>query len=230
MSRKGRRENRYKRPDAHTLRAKAAGYAARSVFKLEEIDRRARILEQGKRVLDLGASPGSWSAYAAQRIGRRGTLVAIDLKPITQALPPHVIQLVGDAFDEGLGAAIGEHAPYDVVLSDMAPNTTGDKATDQIRSFDVFCRAVELAARWLAPGGHFVGKIFMSGYFPDARDKLRELFDKVRTLRPEAVRDVSYEVFLVGLGRREALPGASPSPTGGPATATEGDAGGSPQQ
>lgn len=202
MSRRRQRGNPYKRPDALTRKAKEQGFAARSVFKLEEIDRRVRILKQGQRVLDLGAAPGSWSAYAAQRVGRHGVVVAIDLKPITQPLPEHAIKIEGDAFDERLlEGPLGKNAPYDVVLSDMAPNTTGDKATDQIRSFDVFSRAVALADRFLAPGGSFVGKLFMSGYFEQARRDLRAMFEKVRTIRPEAVRDISYEIFLVGENR-----------------------------
>ena len=204
MSRRKRRGNPYKRPDLHTRQAKAAGFTARSVFKLEEIDRRTRILRQNEHVLDLGAAPGSWSAYAAQRIGRRGKLVAIDLKPITQILPEHCVKIEGDAFDEGLlDGPLGEHAPYNVVLSDMAPNTTGDKTTDQIRSFEVFSRALTLAKQLLAPRGHFVAKIFMSGYFPEARENVRKHFEKVRVIRPEAVRDVSYEIFLVGMSLRE---------------------------
>jgi 23S rRNA (uridine2552-2'-O)-methyltransferase len=202
--RKKRRENPYRRADAHTRRAKAEGFAARSVYKLEEIDRRTRILKQGQRVLDLGAAPGSWSAYAARRVGKNGTVVAIDLQPIRQPLPPHCIVVEGDAFDASLlEGPLGEHAPYDVVLSDMAPNTTGDKTTDQLRSFAVFSRAVELAAELLSPGGAFVGKIFMSGEFQKAREELRAVFEKVRVIKPEAVRSVSYEIFLVGLGKRE---------------------------
>ncbi|MCA9619214.1 MAG: RlmE family RNA methyltransferase [Myxococcales bacterium] len=206
MSRKRRgRENPYRRPDHHTRAAKAAGFAARSVFKLEEIDRRARLLKPGQHVLDLGAAPGSWSAYAASRIGRPGVLVAIDLKPMQQALGGNAHIIEGDAYDEvhvesGL---IGEHAPYDVVLSDMAPNTTGHRATDQIRSFDVFMRALSLAKRLGKPGSSFVGKIFMSGHFPDAREAVRLAYEDVKVLKPEAVRDVSYEIFLVGMGLRE---------------------------
>lgn len=205
MSRKrGRRQNPYKGPDPHTRAAKAKGFAARSVFKLEEVDRRTRILKPGMHVLDLGAAPGSWSAYASQKIGKKGVLVAIDLQPLTQSLGPNAHIIEGDAYDhrhvtEGL---IGEHAPYHAVLSDMAPNTTGDKATDQIRSFDVFMRALSLAEQLLEPGGSFVGKIFMSGHFPKAKDAVRLAFDKVRVIKPEAVRDVSYEIFLVGLGRK----------------------------
>lgn len=210
-----RRHNPYKGPDHLAKKARKQGYAARSVFKLEEIDRRARILKQGQRVLDLGAAPGSWSAYAAQRIGKNGRLVAIDLQPLRQALPPHCTVLQGDAFDEALlepGGAIAEHAPYDVVLSDMAPNTTGNRRTDKIRSMEVFMRALDIATRLLrpasaeTPGGAFVGKLFMGGDFQEAREAVRTRFETVRVMRPEAVRDISYEVFLVGLSRLAGTP------------------------
>jgi 23S rRNA (uridine2552-2'-O)-methyltransferase len=154
-------------------------------------------------VLDLGAAPGSWALYAAERVGGRGVVVAIDLQPLRQQLPAHAHVLTGDAFDpEMLRGAIAEHAPYDVVLSDMAPSTTGHKVTDKIRSFELFARAVEIASERIKPGGAFVGKLFMSGQLDEARALLRARFESVRILRPEAVRDVSYEVFLAGLRAR----------------------------
>ncbi|MEM9692695.1 MAG: RlmE family RNA methyltransferase [Myxococcota bacterium] len=211
MSRKRRRrQNPYGNADFRTRAAKASGFAARSVFKLEEIDRRLRLLKPGQKVLDLGASPGSWSAYAASRIGAQGKLVAIDLKPLTQPLPGYCTVLEGDAYDdrwlEDPDSPMVQSAPFDVVLSDMAPNTTGDRTTDKIRSHEVFMRALELGSRLVREGGSFVGKIFMGGDFPIARDEVRRHFENVRTLRPEAVRDVSYEVFLVGTNRRAAVP------------------------
>ena len=199
MARK--RRNPYRAPDHHSRAAREAGYAARSVFKLEEIDRRLRLFKGGQRVLDLGAAPGSWAAYAAEKVGAQGRVVAVDLQPLRQQLPAHAIVLQGDAFDEKLAPTLAEYAPYDVVLSDMAPSTTGHKATDKIRSFELFSRAVELATQFAAPGGSFVGKLFMSGALDEARTLLRERFSRVRILRPEAVRDVSSEVFLAGIGR-----------------------------
>jgi 23S rRNA (uridine2552-2'-O)-methyltransferase len=195
-----RKHNPYARPDAHTKKARALGYTARSVFKLEEIDQRTRILKQGMRVLDLGAAPGSWSAYAAERIGKNGVLVAVDRTPLTQLLPAHAVVLEADMLEPAAAALVAQHGPYDVVLSDMAPNTTGHRATDQIRSAELFLRALAIAAELLTEGGSFVGKIFMSGEFDPARAEVRKHFTTVRTIRPEAVRDVSYEIFLVGLG------------------------------
>lgn len=198
-----KRDNPYKRADSFTKAAKARGFPARSVFKLEEIDQRVRLLKGGQRVLDLGAAPGSWSLYTASKIGQSGRLLAIDLSPVSQALPPGTTFVQGDILtmsDETLGM----FAPYDVVLSDMAPNTTGNRVQDQARSFELFSLAMETAARLSAPGGSFVGKIFMGPDFEIARKRLREIYGEVRVLRPEGVRSVSFEVFLVGMGRRAA--------------------------
>jgi len=190
-----RAANPYKKPDRFTVAAKKAGFPARSVFKLEEIDRRVRIFRPGMRVLDLGAAPGSWALYAAQRVGPRGRVIAIDVQPISVAMPPHVEVRQADAF------ALEEPGPFDVVLSDMAPSTTGVRFTDQSRSFDLFMRALEVAEKTLAPGGTFVGKIFMGEDLPVARAKVRELFRKERLIRPEGTRTSSYEVFVVGEDR-----------------------------
>lgn len=194
-------KNPYKRPDAFTKAAKAQGYPARSVFKLEEIDRRVRLFKGGQRVLDLGAAPGSWSLYAAQKIGKNGKLLAIDLTEITIPLAPNTTFKRGDALALS-NDDLALFAPYDVVLSDMAPSTTGSKIADQSRSFELFMRALAVADAWLAPGGAFVGKIFMSDDFVKARDGLRALFDEVRSIKPEGTRSSSVEIFLVGLRRK----------------------------
>ncbi len=200
-----RKSNPYKRADHFTKEAKAAGYPARSVFKLEEIDRRVHLLRQGMKVLDLGASPGSWALYAAKRVGGNGRVFAIDLKPLECALPANATFIQGDAFalDD---AALSPYAPYDVVLSDMAPNTTGNRLGDQTRSFELFMRALEVAGRLVVSGGAFVGKIFMGEDLPKARAEVRKLFEHERLIRPEGTRSVSYEIFVVGSDRRAAPP------------------------
>jgi 23S rRNA (uridine2552-2'-O)-methyltransferase len=204
VSNKGK--NPYKRPDTFTKAAKAQGYPARSVFKLEEIDRRVRLLRQGQRVLDLGAAPGSWSLYAAKKIGPKGHLLAIDLQDIPTPLGPNATFVQGDALSLS-NEALSRFAPYDVVLSDMAPSTTGSKVADQWRSYELFDRAMDVAAALSAPGGAFVGKLFMSEEFVKAREKLRTLYDEVRVIRPEGTRSGSSEVFLVGLGRKKEAAG-----------------------
>lgn len=198
-------KNPYKRPDAFTKAAKAQGYPARSVFKLEEIDRRVRLFRHGQRVLDLGATPGSWSLYAAQKIGGNGKLLAIDLTPITVPLSANTTFRQGDALSLA-NDDLALFAPYDVVLSDMAPSTTGSRIADQTRSFELFMRALAVAEALLVPGGAFVGKIFMSDDFKLAKEGVRVLFDEVRAIKPEGTRSTSVELFLVGLGRKARPP------------------------
>ncbi|MDP9148628.1 MAG: RlmE family RNA methyltransferase [Myxococcota bacterium] len=196
------RKNPYARPDHLTRAAKGAGFPARSVFKLEEIDRRARLLRGGMRVLDLGAAPGSWSLYAAQRIGLNGRLLAIDRQPIGVSLPPQATFLQGDAFALS-SDALSAFAPYDVVLSDMAPNTTGSRVTDQARSFELFMHALAVAGRLSGQGASFVGKIFMSDDLRAARLELKRLYATERLIRPEGTRAGSTEIFLIGTQKRE---------------------------
>jgi 23S rRNA (uridine2552-2'-O)-methyltransferase len=205
------RRNPYAGADSRTRAAKAQGYPARSVFKLEEIDRRVRLLRPGQRVLDLGAAPGSWSLYASGRVGERGQVLAIDLTPIQQAFPPNVQVLTGDASTQE-DSVLARFAPYDVVLSDMAPNTSGNKIRDQARSTELFLLAFEIAARLGKPGSGFVGKIFMSGDFPDARRRVDARYEKVQIIRPEGTRRESSEVFVVGQGLTVSAPNQSPAP------------------
>jgi len=201
------RENPYKKPDRFTVEAKKAGFPARSVFKLEEIDRRAKLLRPGMRVLDLGAAPGSWAMYAARKVGPSGKLLAVDLQPLAVSLAPPAVFVQGDALSLD-NEKLSMFAPYDVVLSDMAPQTTGNRLGDQTRSFELCMRAIEVAAALLKDGGAFVGKIFMGEDLPLAQAELRKHFAKQRIMRPEGTRTVSYEVFLVaeGKGQRKATP------------------------
>jgi 23S rRNA (uridine2552-2'-O)-methyltransferase len=195
------RKNPYAKPDRFTRAAKQAGFPARSVFKLEEIDRRVRLLRGGLRVLDLGASPGSWAMYAAARIGPSGKLLAVDLEPMRAALPPNAAFLLGDALSLS-NDELAHFAPYDVVLSDMAPKTTGSRITDQARSYELFMRALAVAATLGGPGGAFVGKIFMSDDLPRARSELKRHYASERLIRPEGTRAISTEIFVVGREKR----------------------------
>lgn len=195
------RKNPYARADHFTRAAKEAGYPARSVFKLEEIDRRVQLLKPGQRVLDLGAAPGSWTLYAAKRIGPTGKLFAVDLSAISIALPAQAEFIQGDALSLA-NEDLARYAPYDVVLSDMAPNTTGSRITDQVRSAELFLRALAVAATLGAKGGAFVGKIFMSDELPAARVELRKHYTAERLIRPEGTRAISTEIFAIGTGKR----------------------------
>jgi 23S rRNA (uridine2552-2'-O)-methyltransferase len=202
---KGRNtKNPYKGADHFTVAAKQQGYPARSVFKLEEIDRRIRILKPGMHVLDLGAAPGSWMLYTAQKIGRNGKLLAVDLTEITVPIPENTTFVQGDALSLE-NEALAMYAPYDVVLSDMAPNTTGNRLGDQTRSYELFMRALAVAEKLVKPGGAFVGKIFMGEDFANAKKAVKRVFGEERAIRPEGTRTNSYELFLVGLSRKSVV-------------------------
>jgi 23S rRNA (uridine2552-2'-O)-methyltransferase len=192
-----RRRNPYA-GDPNTRAAKQQGYPARSVFKLDEIDRRVNLLRAGQRVLDLGAAPGSWSMYASQKVGLKGMVLAIDLQAIQQQFLPNVRVMQGDARE----LAIGDTELFDVVLSDMAPSTTGSKVADQAGSFELFMTALELAARLGKPGSSFVGKLFMGPDFESAKRAVADAYTESRTIRPRGTRQNSSEVFVVGLERR----------------------------
>lgn len=187
------------RPNDHFgARAKKEGYPARSVYKLEEIDRRVRLLRPGMRVLDLGAFPGSWTMYAAKKVAPRGRVLGLDIQEPRGGVAPNAELRQADIFTVE-PTSLGR---FEVVLTDMAPATTGSRAADQYNSYRLFMAAVAIAEVALVPGGAFVGKIFQGPEFEEARRALRGRFETVRILKPEASRQESYEVFLVGLGRK----------------------------
>ena len=192
----------YNPKDFFYKQAKKENFAARSVFKLEEIDRRFRLLRSGQKILDLGAAPGSWSQYASKIVGPKGRVMGIDIQPIKITLT-NALFVTADMRGLDLGEVMTEHGispPFDVVLSDMAPKTIGVKLTDQVRSLELCELALETAHRFLKPGGSFVAKLFHSEDFEDYRDKLRRYFDKVEILRPKSTRKESKEIFLIGFG------------------------------
>ncbi len=187
--------------EGRARQARERGYAARSVFKLEELDRRFGLLRPGARVLDLGAAPGSWSQFVLQRVGSNGTLVAVDLEPIGVSLPGATV-LQADAFglsEEDLPEGV---PPFDIVLSDMAPRTTGVPLADHVASVELCDRALELAVRWLTWGGAFVCKVFQGEDEPDLRKRVKQHFGQLKSVKPKGTRSQSKEIFLVGLGKK----------------------------
>ena len=186
-------------------RAKREGYPARSVYKLQEIDKRTQLLKRGQRVLDLGAAPGSWTLYAADRVGPTGKVLGIDLNEARVVLPAHVSFRALDVFNFDPAAEFGP-ASFDVVMSDMAPHTSGQKHRDQFLSYELYARALAIARAVLAPGGAFVGKIFQGPELEEARKQTKDAFTSVKTIKPEASRSESFEIFLVGLGAKSSGP------------------------
>ncbi|MBQ7457282.1 MAG: RlmE family RNA methyltransferase [Desulfovibrio sp.] len=187
--------------DHYFRKAKQENYPARSVYKLQEIDAKFHLLRPGMRLLDLGASPGSWTLWASRRVGTHGSVFACDLNPLTIALPDNVRFFQEDvftrtqAFEEQLCA----QAPFDGILSDMAPKTTGSVFTDQARSHNLALEAYAVAKRYLRRQGAFVVKIFMG---PDVESYLKTLkqdFASVKTFKPKSSRSESKETFIIGM-------------------------------
>ncbi len=179
--------------------AKEEGYRSRAAYKLIDIDDRRRLLRRGDRVLDAGAAPGSWSQVAATRVGPKGEVVAVDLKEISKAnLPPQVRVLRGDLRELSLDDLGGR--PFDVVLSDMAPDTTGDPMGDGFRSARLCHDLLDRAALWLRRGGNLAMKVFEGGEYPELLRRAGRMFDEAKGYKPRASRAESVEMFIVCLG------------------------------
>lgn len=194
----------YKPKDHFFKKAHAEGLRARSAFKIEEIARRFSIFKKGQAVLDLGAAPGGFLQIILGEVGPSGTVVGIDLVAIRPLGKPNVTTAVLDVhaedFDERLLALYPGR--FDVVASDLAPKTTGIHTVDEARSLGLAGKALQISQRRGKPRGHFIAKLFMGGGFEEFRDELRQVYDEVKIVRPEATRQASKEVYLVGLRRR----------------------------
>jgi len=188
--------------DHYFKKARKQGFPARSVYKLEEAQKKYRFLKPGQTVLDLGAYPGSWSKYAARVAGPEGLVVAVDIqKP--SIIPDNVCILQRDVYDLK-ASKLREISPYfDVVLSDMAPKTTGRKDVDHFRSIALAERALVLATELLKPGGTFFCKVFQGEDFPSFRDNCKESFRSVRVVKPKSSRPESVELFLLCTDRKQ---------------------------
>jgi 23S rRNA (uridine2552-2'-O)-methyltransferase len=193
--------------DPYVAQAKRDGYRSRAAYKLLEIDDKHRFLKQGLVVVDLGAAPGGWSQIAAKRVGAvegRGKVIAIDLLEMPEIPGVSFAQLDFLANDapEKLLAMIGGRA--DVVLSDMAANTTGHRKTDQLRIIGLVESAAAFAADVLNPGGTFVAKVFQSGADADLLAQLKRDFATVKHVKPASSRQDSSERYVLAIGFRGA--------------------------
>ena len=188
--------------DYYFLKAKRENYPARSVYKLKEINKRFRIFKPGMRVLDLGAAPGSWCLGAAEFIGPTGSVLGADIQETDTAFPPTVTFMREDVFNRSAAfeAALAERAPFHVVMSDMAPFTTGHRFTDQARSAALYEEALAVARLYLIKGGSFVVKLFMGPDVHPFTKELRASFTTAKTFKPQSSRSESMEIFYVATG------------------------------
>lgn len=186
--------------DPYVRRAKAEGWRARAAYKLLELDEKFQLFKKGQRILDLGAAPGSWTQVALKK--GAAAVVGVDLLPVDPIAG--VVFLQGDFLDNDVADALLKQlgGPPDLVLSDMAANTTGHARTDQIRTGALAEAAAEFALEHLAPGGAFVTKAFQGGLDAALLQRLKQAFATVRHAKPPASRAESSEVYLVAQGFR----------------------------
>ena len=174
------------------------------MFKLKEAQKKFRLIKKGDRVLDLGCSPGSWLLYAAELAGTRGRVLGIDLKTIRIKIPPQAETLTADILTIDRAwidkQELGNR--FNVVLSDMAPATTGNKALDATRSFQLCQAALSIVEMVLKPGGSFICKIFQGQEFKEFSDTVRSRFKRHKIFKPRSSRRESKEIFILGMGFR----------------------------
>ncbi|MDR0601682.1 MAG: RlmE family RNA methyltransferase [Treponema sp.] len=209
---------RYEKPDYWTIRAKKEGYPARSVYKLKEADEKFGLLKPGGgvfRVLDLGAAPGSWSLYVLRRLASRfqnggAFLAAADLAPLSREYGgdlfrgDHFFFIQGDMTGPAVRDALAARGPYDLVISDAAPATTGNRSVDTLRSLELAGTAADYAAACLRQGGNLFVKVFQGGNASELLKKIREQFAAGKGFKPASCRSESFETYYLGLGKKQA--------------------------
>jgi 23S rRNA (uridine2552-2'-O)-methyltransferase len=198
----------YNPKDAFYKKAKQQQLRARSAFKIDEIQQRWQLVRTGNAVVDLGAAPGGFLQILAQTVGPTGKIVGIDLdaiRPMGGVVTTLQLDVLSDEALPAIRKAL-ERPTADVVASDMAPKTSGIRERDEARSLELARRALEFATALVHPGGHFLAKVFMGGDFEAFCDEVRASFHEVRIVRPEATRQRSREVYVVGFKRRTPAP------------------------
>lgn len=180
--------------DYYTKKSREEGYYARSVYKLKQLNKKYELIKKGDKVLDLGCSPGGWVQASLEIVGLEGKVIGIDLEK-TKVKAENFKFIQGDIYNEEILEEVGK---VDVVLSDMAPKTSGIREVDQERSYDLARQALKIAKKKLKGGGNFVCKIFQGKNYPGFINQVRKEFSFVKTAKPEASKSRSKEMYIVG--------------------------------
>ncbi|MCX7185733.1 MAG: 23S rRNA (uridine(2552)-2'-O)-methyltransferase RlmE [Methylophilaceae bacterium] len=189
--------------DEFVKRAQKEGYRARAAYKLTEIDDKDKLIKPGMIIVDLGATPGSWSQVVVQRLKGQGRVIALDLLEMQPINGVEFIQ--GDFREESVLKLLEQslnNKQVDLVIADMAPNMSGIADVDQAGAAYLTELALDFSRDWLKPNGNFLVKVFVGAGFDEILLNMRKMFDKVVTRKPKASRGRSSEVYLLGLGRK----------------------------
>ncbi len=197
---KGSKGNQW--ADHLTQRAKAENYPARSVYKLEEIQKKFKVMGPACQVLDLGCAPGSWLLYAAKQVGNQGRVFGIDLTRIDIKLPDNVTAIQDNILALENKEFLSREKGFHTILSDMAPATTGRKDVDAFRSFELCSMALETAKKFGAPNSNFVCKIFQGNEFKKFEKEVKSIFRDCKTFKPESCRKQSKEIYIIAKGKK----------------------------
>ena len=195
--------NSYEKPDFWSQKAFSEGYPARSVYKLKEIDEKFGMIKKNYTVLDLGAAPGSWTTFLLRKMEGSGKVVSCDLNPLAKSVKgDNLVFIQGDLNAPEIRNQIKENGPYDLVVCDAAPQTTGNRTVDTARSEQLVEMAVWYAQSMLKQGGNFAVKIFQNGDQQRILKSMREIFTSAKGFKPEACRAESFETYLIGVNKR----------------------------
>jgi 23S rRNA (uridine2552-2'-O)-methyltransferase len=189
--------------DEYVKRAQKEGYRARAAYKLTEIDDKDKLIKPGMTIVDLGATPGSWSQVAVQRLKGQGRIIALDILEMEAIKGVEFIQ--GDFREDEVLKQLENSLngkQVDLVIADMAPNITGITIVDQAGAAYLTELALDFSKEWLKPSGNFLVKVFIGEGFEEILQNMRLVFDKVVTRKPKASRGRSNEVYLLGIGRK----------------------------
>ena len=196
-------KNSYEKPDYWSQKAFSEGYPARSVYKLQDIDEKFGMIKKNYTVLDLGAAPGSWTTFLLRKMEGSGKVVSCDLNPLSKSVKGENLTFIqGDLNAPEVRKIIKENGPYDLVVCDAAPKTTGNRTVDTARSEQLVEMAIWYAQSMLKQGGNFTVKIFQNGDQQRLLKEMREIFTQAKGFKPEACRNESFETYLVGINKK----------------------------
>lgn len=195
--------NSYEKPDFWSRKAFSEGYPARSVYKLKEIDEKFGMIKKNYQVLDLGSAPGSWTTFLLRSLDGTGKVVSCDLNPLAKDVKgDNLVFIQGDLNEESVRNQIQAHGPFDLVVCDAAPLTTGNRTVDTARSRGLVQMAIWYAQTMLRTGGNFAVKIFQNGDQAAILKQLRDMFESAKGFKPVACRAESFETYLIGVGKK----------------------------